>query len=409
MANFGDCTIFRTHEVCSEVWTSLIDEFRVAKLQEDETVYEFRIPLYSKDGDSGNWIVSDDLAHPGEVTEDDLVGAGTGPVVARAEFTKRLLGALEDMRKMSGVQLRLAWSGGTQSIVTLSTDGQEDHTLLGLEMLRDGGFGARIVSVKWDNAEGLRELFGLAGWVFERPDGDNALTIKVWWKDRYGWGNRDVSLACQPLGGYMRTNYDDKVCEKTDVLLDRIESGSMSGKLIVCHGAPGTGKSYWLRGLAYALKGKYEICYISECDEFLGGASGYYSVIDDIHRPALLIFEDAGKVFTVGAQTEYPNLTTTLLNLTSGLISAGRKDIFVFTYNGDMGELDEAMLRPGRALSVIEFAKLPVRKCRAFLDEHGCGERASEIKSGMPLADLYAMVYGTDDMVREKKGRVGLR
>jgi len=403
---FGDFKLQRNSQSINGTFSDLlIENFVLYKMRQKVTTHRFSICLYKQNRDLlfptiDQSMTNCELSRTLEDIEDGAPIESGRDILVRAKFLAALDAIVEDMK----CDVKVVYTSLDSGLLILDGDDFDSaNTVASIGIRSDHNIQLSIVSTEYKQASDVVFLFdGIDNWSHVRNE-SSQMVVGVWWSDHYGWSSREVPLACDNFDAYLDANYSDKVASSTRTLIDRVIGEKLIGKLVLCHGNAGTGKSFWIRGLSVALKQKYDVAYISEFESFLSSAAGYYQVVDE-DRPVVFVFEDAGCVFAVDAQNRYEQLTTTLLNLTSGLISAGRKDIFVFTYNGAMGDMDEAMIRPGRALSVIKFGELDSSKANAFLKAHGSDEC---VCSSMRLADLYAMIYGFDDVLKESRGVLG--
>jgi len=80
-----------------------------------------------------------------------------------------------------------------------------------------------------------------------------------------------------------------------------------------------------------------------------------------------------------------------LLNMTDGILTEGRQDIFLLTFNEKFDGLDPAVIRPGRCLAKIEFPKLSQEQANTWLRNKGSG---GEVGEDVTLAELYHRLRG---------------
>ena len=104
---------------------------------------------------------------------------------------------------------------------------------------------------------------------------------------------------------------------------------------------------------------------------------------------------------TKHAVTTYINQMSNLLNLTDGLLSMLSQAVFVLTFNYGVGEISEALTRPGRCLGHIEIGEIS----RAQAEER------TEIRplkqSSYSLAEVYE-ILATNKDVPDKRVGIGL-
>lgn len=169
------------------------------------------------------------------------------------------------------------------------------------------------------------------------------------------------------------------------------------GQLIVWHGAPGTGKSYALSALAYQWREWATFSYIADPDSLLGD-SGYlleWMTLRHPHKPyRVAILEDTGELFGADASKRTGQGLSRLLNATDGMLGKAQKTLFVITTNERIQNFHEAVIRPGRCVSRVEFERMPVRQARAWLRTRDAGDIAERVSQPATVAELFAMVQG---------------
>lgn len=142
-----------------------------------------------------------------------------------------------------------------------------------------------------------------------------------------------------------------------DFLVKRISSGSKG--LILFHGPPGTGKTYYIKSLIHQLQlvdSKSIIIYTPvSMVENLNGPSFLNLLKDNAGKNIILLIEDAEEILMDREKNRFTSSISNILNSTSGILN----DIFgisiIATFNSDLDTIDSALLRNERLLAMKEF------------------------------------------------------
>lgn len=189
------------------------------------------------------------------------------------------------------------------------------------------------------------------------------------------------------------------------VQLLKAPQSDRQGKLALLHGHAGTGKTWALRALMKELHEHYRLHVIADPESFftipdycLGVCSrSEHADSGDGQRgagrkarPNLFLFEDAAAVAT---RNQDGDALSRFLNITEGILGAGRGDVYVLTFNEELGELDPAFVREGRCLGQIEFELFSPDEAAEWLRRHDCD--APPPDEFVSLASLYSLKADT--------------
>ena len=189
-------------------------------------------------------------------------------------------------------------------------------------------------------------------------------------------------------------NYNDDL--PYDKIVSFLTSKDESG-LVILRGVPGSGKTYLIRHFITNIKKDFIIINES-CLDYMNDPSFLKILMD--HPDSIIILEDCEKVLTERNNGNY--LIGTLLNLSDGIISDTFNMKFICTFNAELTDIDEALLRKGRLKVKYEFGKLSKEKTQRLAEKLG-----KNITPGVELT--LADIYNYDDEVdfATKKKKIG--
>jgi len=255
--------------------------------------------------------------------------------------------------------------------------------------------GSGTVSVTATSAELAESIAALATEGAEpdlEPD-DEQVEIGFWHQTAHGPRRRPQSIVA-PKWTEIRSNYSSRVAAAIDQLV-ALDADEINGRILLVHGAPGTGKTTALRALAREWHAWCQVDFVLD-PEALFSQPGYLIEVvmglgENAKRPwRMLLLEDCDELVRGGAKQLTGQALSRLLNLTDGLLGQGRQVIVAITTNEDVARLHPAITRPGRCLGQVEVGPLPYDEAVAWLGKaDGIGP------GGATLAQLLALRDGT--------------
>ena len=233
----------------------------------------------------------------------------------------------------------------------------------------------------------------------------------VWWSDENGPSHTTRRLDVETWDA-VAANYP----LTTRSRLTRLMTGgapTQSGRLLLWHGEPGTGKTSATLALVDAWYGWCDAHVITDPERMFTDSGYLMQVLTapsqlvgggvDLTAPVhsrwkLVICEDADEYLRSDARARSGPALGRLLNATDGLLGRGTNTLILLTTNDELGRLHPAVTRPGRCLDLTEFPRFSSDEAAAWLG-------APAPAGGATLAELFQLREGTV-AVREPE-RVG--
>lgn len=196
----------------------------------------------------------------------------------------------------------------------------------------------------------------------------------------------------------IKANYNDDIPDSK--IRHFINSDNEAG-LCILHGKPGTGKTYYIRDLIKTCKRDF-IYMNKECLQYINDSS-FIAFLTN-HKNSVFIMEDCENV--LADRSEYNNTISTLLNLSDGLLGDSLNNKFVCTFNTDISNIDDALLRKGRMKVCYEFKYLSPDKANKLAEKLDKKERFDK---DTPLCDVMnSESNGNEDIpLKKKSGKIG--
>lgn len=170
---------------------------------------------------------------------------------------------------------------------------------------------------------------------------------------------------------------------------------AMSGRLLLWHGAPGTGKTTALKALASSWSDWCDTAYVIDPQRFFSDPNYLLDVVtrgdpgSGEQRWQLVVAEDCDAYLRGQSGNFTADQLGMLLNLCDGILGQGMRTLVALTTNVEVGRLHKAMTRPGRCLSQIEFEVFTQADAAAWLGPH-----VAEPASALSLAEMFACRNG---------------
>ncbi|MGC4807144.1 DUF5925 domain-containing protein [Micromonospora sp. DT233] len=259
------------------------------------------------------------------------------------------------------------------------------------------GRGAEVTVTAVDDEVGQAALDRIVAGAAEPEDPDTG-RIGFWHHNQRRGAQRDLRSIAAPEWSQIRGNYTATARAALDALMT-VTPESITGRLVLLHGAPGTGKTTALRALSRQWRPWCQVDSVLDPDVLFADTS-YLSEVavgeeedgeaGTGRRWRLLILEDCDELIRGEAKQATGQALSRLLNLTDGLLGQGRDVLIAITTNEDLSRLHPAVVRPGRCLARVEVGPLSHGEAAGWL-----GTAAGVPSAGATLAELYALRAGT--------------
>ncbi|MBY6706236.1 AAA family ATPase [Rhodococcus sp. BP-241] len=324
--------------------------------------------------------------------------------VVQAEFTSNQMNGLfpfvvERSADFAGDVLQLI-PGGLQISRHVETVGVRSTILAGDErcsmLIKEGGWSKVSVAVAASSLDYARDVANVAMARVPKPAPDDRTEFAMWHMDGTSPVNRNVRIDAAPWAEISR-NYPSSVRNALTRLAD-LTGPTAGGRLILWHGAPGTGKTTAIRTLARKWSNWCRSVYIADPERLFADSAYLADVItksprvngpfhDD--RWQIIIAEDTDEYLRSSARRVAGAALGRLLNVTDGILGHGSKTLLLLTTNERIDRLHPALTRPGRCMANVEFTAFGIDEASHWLP------RGTAAPSGpVTLAELFELSGG---------------
>lgn len=177
------------------------------------------------------------------------------------------------------------------------------------------------------------------------------------------------------------------------------EKKPKNGRLVMLHGEPGTGKTYYFRHLLNEIAPHQKVIYIPP---YLVEMIAEPSMIDFLseEKGAVIMIEDAESIICSDDPQERSSGINNLLQITDGILG----DIFqikiILTFNTKYENIDVALRRKGRLFMDYKFGKLTKAESQKKVDSMNIDFK---VEKAMTLSEIYNLSHTHEKGQRDEK------
>lgn len=169
-----------------------------------------------------------------------------------------------------------------------------------------------------------------------------------------------------------------------------------SASILILLGAPGTGKTSFIRGLLTSTSSSANVTY----DEAILGKDSLFSDFIEGNSNVLVI-EDAD-IF-LSARKDGNAMMHRFLNVGDGLVTVKGKKIIFSTNLPSIKDIDDALLRPGRCHDVLHFEELTKAQADKLAKKIGIDYHFEDGKETFSIAEIFSGVRNSQNKQQKNK------
>jgi energy-coupling factor transporter ATP-binding protein EcfA2 len=202
-------------------------------------------------------------------------------------------------------------------------------------------------------------------------------------------------------------NYGKKFLDVEKQIVERLSTQDKG--LYMFHGAPGAGKSTFLKYLTTKVNKDFIYIPATMIESFVNNPSTLSTLLQK--KNSVLILEDAEKTIVKRMGDNYDSsAVTSLLNLSDGILGDILKCPLILTYNCPKQDIDEALRRKGRLQVDYEFGPLEIEDAKKLAKHLGFSKKEIEenITKKMVIAEIYNLTKKTEmGETKKEEKRIG--
>ncbi len=216
-----------------------------------------------------------------------------------------------------------------------------------------------------------------------------------------GSGLRTISMPITKPKLTLDDNYNDDLKPVHQTILKRLARKNDKG-LVLLHGKPGTGKTSYIRYLISSVRKKTVIFLPPNMAAAITNPDLISILINNPN--SIFVIEDAENII-IDRNKKGNSSVSALLNIADGLLSDCLNIQVICSFNTDISQVDNALMRKGRLIAKYEFKELEVSKAQTLSDKLGF---PAKIVSPMTLTAIYNQDE-TDFQLEQCHNTIGFR
>lgn len=201
---------------------------------------------------------------------------------------------------------------------------------------------------------------------------------------------------------FLPENYETSVAEDFEFMKTQLTAKEPNGRLFILDGPPGTGKTYFVRGLLNDVVGAVFLLIPSKQIGSLTDP-GFMPAIRRLHEqeeaPIILILEDADEAL-LPREISNMSVISDLLNFADGIVGSIIDVRILATTNAKNVQIEPALKRKRRLGRATHIGKLSTERASAIY-KRITGEDRKIANNKFTLAEVYALADGEDESTFE--------